>query len=183
MFGLELYILLLFMIAAAFIAVHIKDLLSSVIAVGAAGLALSIIFLMLKAPDLALTQWVVEIICVIILIRATLRRETPSTKNIRGFLTAVMTLLFVGCFLFFGYFAVDELPLFGQPEMRVAEHFISQGLGETGATNLVASVLLDYRAYDTLGEATVLFTAVIGTLVVLREIGRKKKDEVVEQND
>ncbi|MHA1507042.1 MAG: hydrogen gas-evolving membrane-bound hydrogenase subunit E, partial [Candidatus Asgardarchaeia archaeon] len=41
--------------------------------------------------------------------------------------------------------------------------------------NLVTSVLLDYRAYDTLGEATVLFTAILGAIVVLREIGRKEK--------
>ncbi|MCK4325548.1 DUF4040 domain-containing protein, partial [bacterium] len=55
----ELYLLLLFMIAGAIIAVETKDLLSSVIAVGAVGLGLSVAFLVLKAPDLAITQLVV----------------------------------------------------------------------------------------------------------------------------
>ena len=45
--------------------------------------------------------------------------------------------------------------------------------------NVVASIILDYRAYDTLGEVTVLFTAILGTLTILRirnakKSGRKK---------
>ncbi|MFC1809176.1 hydrogenase subunit MbhD domain-containing protein [Candidatus Omnitrophota bacterium] len=73
----ELYVLLTFMIIAAIIAVEVKDLLSSVIAVGAVGMGLSIVFLILKAPDVAITQLVVEILCLIILIRATLKRDIP----------------------------------------------------------------------------------------------------------
>ena len=54
---------------------------------------------------------------------------------------------------------------------------------QTGAANLVASVILDYRAFDTLGEATILFTAVVGVLAVVRRIGRKKADEEVEEDE
>jgi len=53
------------MIAGAVIAIEVKNLLSAVIAVGIIGLALSIIFLLLKAPDVALTQIVVEIVAFI----------------------------------------------------------------------------------------------------------------------
>ena len=180
---IELYLILIFMIAAAFIAVQIEDLLSSIIAVGAAGMALSVAFLILKAPDLAITQLAVEILCLIILIRATVKRDTASTKDFRGFFTTIMSLIFIGTFLFFAYLALNELPDFGEPLMRVARNFIETGQAKTGASNLVASVILDFRAYDTLGEATVLFTAVIGTLVILRRIGRKRKDEVVKEDD
>ncbi|MBE4906487.1 sodium:proton antiporter [Bacillus luteolus] len=49
---------------------------------------------------------------------------------------------------------------FGNDGKRyLSEHYISEGVQETGAINLVASVLLDYRAFDTLGEATVILTA------------------------
>ena len=92
----ELYMLLLFMIAGAIIAVQIKDLLSSVIAVGAVGLGLSVVFLILKAPDLAITQLVVELLCVIILIRAVVRRETTTAKDTYGFLTVIAGLIFIG---------------------------------------------------------------------------------------
>lgn len=178
----ELYMLLLFMIAAAIIAVQIKDLLSSVIAVGAVGLGLSVAFLILKAPDLAITQLVVELLCVIILIRAVVKRKT-TTEDTYGFLTVIAGLIFVGVFLFFAYPALKELPDFGEPLMRVAKNFIEIGQARTGATNLVSSVILDFRAYDTLGEATVLFTAAIGVLVVLRRIGRKREDEVIKKNE
>ncbi|GAG92242.1 unnamed protein product, partial [marine sediment metagenome] len=42
------------------------------------------------------------------------------------------------------------------------------------SANLITSVVLGFRAYDTLGEVTVLFAAVLGTLVILRGVGRKK---------
>ena len=61
--------------------------------------------------------------------------------------------------------------------MRVADEYIKTGLEKTGATNLVASIILDFRGYDTLGEATILFTAVIGVLAVIRKIGRIKDGE------
>ncbi|MFO7889451.1 MAG: hydrogen gas-evolving membrane-bound hydrogenase subunit E [bacterium] len=56
----------------------------------------------------------------------------------------------------------------------MAKIYIDQGLSLTGAGNLVAAVILDFRGYDTLGEATVLFTSVVGIMAVLRKSGRKR---------
>ena len=172
---IELHLLLLFMIAASVIAVEVKDLLSSVVAVGAAGLGLSLAFLILKAPDLAITQLVVEILCVIILIRATIKRDLPLVKDAEGrwHFNTISTLLFIAIFLSFAYISLKDLPGFGQPILMIAADYLKEGLARTGATNLVSSVILDFRAYDTLGEATVLFTAVMGVLVVMRRKGRK----------
>jgi multisubunit Na+/H+ antiporter MnhB subunit len=68
---------------------------------------------------------------------------------------------------------VAALPEFGRPVMRVASHYVAKALSQTGAGNVVSSIILDYRAYDTLGEAVVLVTAVMGALAVLRRPGRK----------
>jgi multicomponent Na+:H+ antiporter subunit B len=180
---LELYILLILMIAGAIIAIEVKDLLSSVVAVGAVGLALSIAFLILKAPDVAITQLVVEILCLIILIRATLKKDLPFSTTGRWLLNTTICVCFIVVFLYMSLRAIAELPQFGYPIMRVAGNYIRDGRALTGATNLVASVILDFRAYDTLGEATVLFTAVIGVLAVARRIGRKKIDQKVKEED
>jgi len=169
---MELNLLLLFMIFSAIVAVQIEDLLSSVIAVGAVGLGLSLAFLVLKAPDLAITQLVVEILCLIILIRATIKKDLPFSTSGRWVFNTMSTVVFVVMFLLFAFFALRELPRFGAPIMRVAQEYIATGLQKTGAANLVSSVILDFRAYDTLGEATVLFTAVIGVLAVIRKVGR-----------
>ncbi|NQT75531.1 MAG: DUF4040 domain-containing protein [Candidatus Omnitrophica bacterium] len=171
---LDLQILLIFMIVGALVAVRTKDLLSSVIAVGTVGLGLSLAFLILKAPDLAIAQLVVEILCVIILIRATIKKDLPFSASGRWFFNTLVTLIFLAVFLIYGYFCMKDLPQFGEPIMRVAQNFISNGLRQTGAANLVTAVVLDYRAYDTLGEATILFTAVVSVLAVMRRIGRKK---------
>ena len=171
---MELYILLIFMIFAAIVAIEVKDLLSSVVAVGAVGFGLSLAFLILKAPDLAITQLVVEILCLIILIRATIKKDLPLIIEGRWFFNTIASLIFVAVFLFFAYFALKELPVFGEPIMAVVKKYLQEGTAKTGAVNLVTAVILDFRAYDTLGEATVLFTSVIGIMAVLRRPGRKK---------
>jgi multicomponent Na+:H+ antiporter subunit B len=58
--------------------------------------------------------------------------------------------------------------------------YIEEGLAKTGAANIVSSVILDFRAYDTLGEATVLFTSIIGATVIMRTKSRKKLEEADE---
>jgi multisubunit Na+/H+ antiporter MnhB subunit len=180
---LELQVLIIFMIIGAIIAIEVKDLLSSVVAVGAVGLGLSIAFLLLKAPDVAITQLVVEIMCVIILIKATLNKEIAFSATGRFFFNTLVTFGFIAIFLIAAIKSFGQLPEFGYPTMRVASTYLEDGLSKTGATNLVSSVILDFRAYDTLAEATVLFTAVIGVLAVLRRIGRKKENEKIEEGD
>jgi len=180
---LELYILLIFMVLGAIVAIEVKDLLSSVVAVGAVGLALSIVFLILKAPDVAITQLVVEILALIILIRATLKRDLPFSTSGRWIFNTVVTATFIIVLLFVASKCFKDLPEFGYPIMRVASTYLADGIKQTGATNIVSSVILDYRAFDTLGEATVLFTAVIGVLSIVRRIGRKKENEKVEDDE
>ncbi|UCD55780.1 MAG: DUF4040 domain-containing protein [Candidatus Omnitrophota bacterium] len=181
---IELYILLIFMIIGAIVAIQMEDLLSSVVAVGAVGLGLSIVFLILKAPDVAITQLVVEILALIILIRATLKKDLPFSTSGRWLLNTIIAVGFIAVLLRVAAKCFKDLPEFGYPIMRVARTYLETGLSETGATNLVGSVILDFRAYDTLGEATILFTAVIGVLAIVRRKGRKKLGEKVgEENE
>jgi multisubunit Na+/H+ antiporter MnhB subunit len=171
---MELYLLLLFMICGAIIAIEAKDLFSSVIAVGAVGFALCLAFLVLKAPDLAITQLVVEILCLIILIRVTIKRDLPLIIGGRWVFNTISTLAFAAVFIIFSWAALKELPRFGEPLMSVAKRYLEEGVGKTGAVNLVSAVVLDFRAYDTLGEAAILFASVIGIMAVLRRPGKKK---------
>ena len=64
------------------------------------------------------------------------------------------------------------LPEFGNPNNpvnnEVSARYIEQGLQETGAVNIVAGMILDYRAFDTLGESHVLFVAACSVLILLR---------------
>jgi multicomponent Na+:H+ antiporter subunit B len=172
------YILLLFMIIAAIIAVETKDLLSSIICVGAIGIGISIMFLFLRAPDIAITQIVVEVLGLIILIRATISRDLTFITGDREFFGTVISVVIIFVIFLAGIKVLGTLPDFGLaaftrfPDAASAD-YISRGLQETGAANLVASVVLDYRGYDTLGEATVLFTSILGAVVLLRRKNKK----------
>ncbi|UCD49340.1 MAG: DUF4040 domain-containing protein [Phycisphaerales bacterium] len=177
-----IYILLLFMVIAAIIAVETKDLLSAVICVGAIGFGGSLMFLFLRAPDIAITQIVVEVLGLIILIRATIARDLTFITGDREFFGTVVSVVILLVIVVAGIRVFNTMPEFGVPVFaRIPETasqvYISRGLADTGATNVVTSVYLDYRAYDTLGEATVLFTAVIGATAILRSKSRKRLEE------
>ena len=176
------YVLLVFILIAAIIAVETRDLLSSVICIGAIGFGASIMFLFLRAPDIAITQIVVEVLGLIILIRATIRRDLTFISGDREFFGVVVSVVIVLIIFLAGVKVLDTLPAFGTPIFARApdaasQKYISDGMTDTGAANLVASVILDFRAYDTLGEATVLFTSIIGATVILRKKSRKLLEE------
>jgi multisubunit Na+/H+ antiporter MnhB subunit len=67
--------------------------------------------------------------------------------------------------------AVGEMPPYGHLDNptnnEVYQRYVDKGVEESGGLNLVTNILLDYRAYDTLLETTVLFTAVMAIMLVL----------------
>ena len=176
------YVLLLFMIIAAIIAIETKNLLSSVICIGALGFGASLMFLFLRAPDIAITQIVVEVLGLIILIRATISRDLTFITGDREFFGTVISVVIIFVIFLAGIRVFETLPDFGtaifaKTEGSASQTYIEKGLDDTGAANIVASVILDYRAYDTLGEATVLFTSIIGATVILRRKAKKLLEE------
>lgn len=74
---------------------------------------------------------------------------------------------------------VSCLPTFGDADNptnnEVAARYIESGLQETGAVNIVTGMILDYRAFDTLGESHVLFIAACTVLILLRKGGSGEK--------
>lgn len=81
---------------------------------------------------------------------------------------------------------VNELPKFGQynnpANNEVSHHYIEKTTEETGAMNIVTGIILDYRAFDTFVESSVLFTASIVVLLLLkreRHFEDTNKDETI----
>ena len=90
-----------------------------------------------------------------------------STRDI----IAVIFFTIVAVFLIFSAFRIHQ---FGNPdqynEPEMDQYIINNTQAETGADNGVTSVVFDYRGFDTLGEATVLFTAVAGVMMLFRRL-------------
>ena len=78
-------------------------------------------------------------------------------------------------------FGTLDLPSFGiadQPvHLRVAPYYLEQSIAQTSVPNVVTSVLASYRGFDTLGETTVIFTAGIAVLMLLKGRRRKKQPD------
>lgn len=164
------------MIIGALFAIHAKDLLSAVIACGIVGYGLVICFLLLKAPDLAIVQIVVDTITLIIMVAVVLdssREESFSKLDTSGRITAVTGIIIMAVLFYFFIIASSPLDVLGKSTLRMAGPYIEGAAQKTGSANLVTGVVFDFRGYDTMGEAVVLVTAVLGVLAILRLKGKK----------
>ena len=103
--------------------------------------------------------------------------RTEAMASIRaqqkGFYVIYTAVAIISCILLIGVllFTVANLPEYGRENprtMEVVSRYVEKGLQETGAVNIVAGMILDYRAFDTLGESHVLFTALICAMILLR---------------
>ncbi|HII60425.1 hydrogen gas-evolving membrane-bound hydrogenase subunit E [Pyrococcus horikoshii] len=56
------------------------------------------------------------------------------------------------------------------------DYYIKHGLEDVGGMNIVTDIVFDYRGYDTIGEATVLFTAIAGAVALLRPWRRERNE-------
>jgi multisubunit Na+/H+ antiporter MnhB subunit len=165
-----------FMILGAIYAIHARDLLSSVIACAIVGYSLVICFLLLRAPDLAIVQIVVDTITLIIMVAVVLnssREEQYSKLDTHGYITAITGVLIIVVLLYFFTISGKTLDVLGQSSLRMAKYYIEGAAQKTGSANLVTGVVFDFRGYDTMGEAVVLVTAVLGVLTILRIKGKK----------
>jgi len=170
-----LYALMAFMLIAAIIAVETRDLLSSVLCLGAVGFGLAVVDLLLRAPDLAITQVVVEVFAVVLLIRTVVARQDTTEEALSdtpgvAFIGGVILAIVVGCYICF-----QQLHPFAHAPMSMGMAYMRSG-ALTGAKNQVMGILLDFRAYDTLGEATVIFAAIVGCYALLRTRGRTEDE-------
>jgi multicomponent Na+:H+ antiporter subunit B len=164
------------MIIGALYAIYAKDLLSSVIACGVVGYSLVICFLLLKAPDLAIVQIVVDTISLIIMVAVVLdtsREEHFPKPDKKEYIAIIAGVLLLGILLYFFMISMESLDNLGNSSLRMAKYYIEGAAQKTGSANLVTGVVFDFRGYDTMGEAVVLVTAVLGVLTILRLKGKK----------
>jgi multisubunit Na+/H+ antiporter MnhB subunit len=69
-----------------------------------------------------------------------------------------------------------EAPPLDRPLGGVAEVYNEQTVEEVGVTNVISAINFDWRAYDTLGEATILLTAATGVTAILRHYLHRRRE-------
>jgi multicomponent Na+:H+ antiporter subunit B len=171
--------LLVTIIITSIACLEMKSILSSLVTLGVVGLIVSLSFLILQAPDLALVQFVYEILLIsIVVIVMTITKSKEANMEIDDNIThQTVTILVLLPILLFGGLALKELPEFGKPLLKVSERYLTLGAKETGIPNLVAAITLNYRVYDSLGDATVLLTGILGAITIIRKVGKRDHGE------
>jgi len=168
--------LLVLVVLCALGAALLRDLLAVIIVFAAYSLGVSIIWLLLRAPDVALTEAAVGAGIMSLLFLLALANTTrPSTDELFESVEW-RPLLGVGAFVIVMAATVPHLPAIGSSGAanpvvggEVTEYYLANAYEETEVKNAVTAVLAAYRGFDTLGEAVVVFTAGVAALTVLRK--------------
>lgn len=158
-------VLLVLAAAAILVTATVRSLLSTVIAVGATGYTVALLFLSLMAPDLALTQVLVETVTLVLLLTVVshLTRADVPDRHPRAWLDlAVASVVGIAT-------AAFALLVLHGPPARHLEAFFAAKAPEAGGANLVNLILVDFRGLDTLGEITVLAIAALGVVALAQQ--------------
>jgi multicomponent Na+:H+ antiporter subunit A len=159
------WILALVILIAAWFMVQARSRLSAVVSLGVVGFGVALIFTLNSAPDLAMTQFAVETLSVILFVLVLYRLPffTSVSSRVTRARDAVVALLAGG--LMTGLIlAVNSTEL----QRRVTPYFAENSYEVAQGRNVVNVILVDFRALDTMGEISVIGIAAIGIFTLLR---------------
>ncbi len=173
--SLVAYTLAIFILLAAVATALFRDVLSAIVVFGAYSLGMAILYTLLLAPDVAMTEAAIGAGVTTILLLLTIARTTrPSTDRLFERIH-FPALIVVGAFVAVLFvtvlpetYAVGDptAPVWSNPD--VTQYYLENTYRDTGAQNAVSAVLAAYRGFDTFGEAVVVFAAGVAVLVVLK---------------
>ncbi|MCU0155832.1 Na+/H+ antiporter subunit A [Bacillus safensis subsp. safensis] len=166
-------ILSLVMVAATIATVFASSRLTAIIALGVMGYTLSLFFVIFRAPDLALTQLIIETISVALFLlcfyhlpKLSLKQKTRRFK-MTNFIISLGVGVVVTC-LAFSSTSQQSLD-------TISTYFIENSYKLAGGDNIVNVILVDFRGFDTLFEITVLAIAALGIYGLLKTQAKRKR--------
>lgn len=161
---------------AAAIAVQ-RNLFAVVVLAGIYSFLMATALVALDAVDVAMTEASVGAgISTVLLLGALVLCGAEEAKPLRRpWLPLAVAIVIAGALAY----GTLGLPAFSDPaapiHVHVVPRYLNEALRETGVPNVVTAVLASYRGYDTLGETTVVFTAGVGVIALLRRARRTGK--------
>jgi multicomponent Na+:H+ antiporter subunit B len=175
---------LAFLVAIAIAIVRMKDLFAVIMLSGIYSLLSASFFVAMDAVDVAFTEAAVgagiSTLLMLVAITMTGRSENPARHKP---VLALAVVIVTGSLLIYGTL---DMPYFGLAQDPVHQHvaprYINDSMQEIGVPNIVTSVLASYRAFDTLGEVVVIFTAGMGVLALL-SVARRPRDVAMDTSN
>lgn len=152
--------------------------LMAVIALGVVGYGVALVYVLYGAPDLAMTQFLVETLTVILF--ALVLVHVPKVEKARaekfGRLRETLNLATAACF---GFTMTSVLwsTLKATPDTSLIEYYSRTSVPLAHGRNIVNVILVDFRALDTLGEATVIALSGLGVVALVRARSRERRGQ------
>ncbi|MGE0702629.1 MAG: hydrogen gas-evolving membrane-bound hydrogenase subunit E [Vicinamibacterales bacterium] len=155
--------------SGAIAATRASSLLVTVLSVGIVGFGSALIYVMNGAPDLALTQFSVEVL-VVVIFTALLLRIAPSgrTRTLDEWRRDALLSTGIGALVFMALMTMIAVPL----DLTLTQYFTATSYTQAHGRNVVNVIIVDYRGLDTLGEIAVVAFAATAGWSLLRRQGR-----------
>jgi multicomponent Na+:H+ antiporter subunit A len=159
-------ILLLLMVVFAILATFVPDTLHAILSLSGMGFLLAISFMLLHAPDLAMTQILVEMVFLVMFLVVLYRIPKHAVQAPRARRNVDIAIA-VGLAIGVTYVVSLSVSAFYYPS--IAEFFLDPTLVDrTGGRNVVNVIITDFRAFDTLAETAVVALSALGVYTLLR---------------
>ena len=169
------YTLAVFVLLTAIATAMFRDVLSAIVVFGAYSLGMAILYTLLLAPDVAMTEAAIGAGVTTILLLLTIARTSRPSADRTFEHVNIPALAVVGAFLVVAVVGIlpemysvgdPEAPVWSNPD--VTQYYLQHTYEDTGVQNAVTAVLAAYRGFDTFGEAVVVFAAGVAVLLVLK---------------
>jgi multicomponent Na+:H+ antiporter subunit A len=161
---------LIFITAGAAVVAFTNSRMTAVAALGVVGVGVALIFIMFGAPDVAITQLLVEVLQVVLVAVAMLKLPHLSKEYVKSVrLWDLLLALTIGVSTTIVLLSVMATPF----DMRLTEYFEATSAPEAYGRNIVNVILVDFRALDTFGEIAVVVIAALGAFALLRGTRRR----------
>jgi multicomponent Na+:H+ antiporter subunit A len=175
-FNLEPYevLVLFYMIVAAVGAAVLPKYLQAVISLSALGYLVGLLFIYLSAPDLALTQVLVETLTTIIFVLAIVKIPQTFKEHISPsqFMKDALISVAIASVVFILLLSATQGIV--SPFESLSYYFIENALPLAGGHNIVNVIIVDFRGYDTLGEIAVMCLAALGVYNLIHSRGESQ---------
>ncbi|MGG0335853.1 Na+/H+ antiporter subunit A [Priestia aryabhattai] len=168
-------ILAVVMVGATITTLLAKSRLTAIISLGVVGYTLSLFFVLFRAPDLALTQLVIETVSVSLFLLCFyyLPEFRKRKVRVKFQLPNLLVALLVGTTVTLLGISANSTKLFES----ISHYFIENSYEKAGGENMVNVILVDFRGFDTLFEITVLCIAALAIYGMIRLRLTKEEEE------
>lgn len=159
-------------VAAAFVVLFTSHRITAIVALGAVGYFISLFFVLFQAPDLGLTQFVVETVTTVLFLLCFY--HLPKLRKNIGKISLKLSNLIISLAMG-ATVTILALAAFGHKVFEPITYFFENAYELAGAKNIVNAILVDFRGFDTMLEISVLTIAGLGVYILIRQSSKRRE--------